>query len=63
MMMGMNAAVVGLLAAAFINLLTFSTMHSFWDLSVILAALALLTLGRARPILVVLFCAATGAMM
>jgi chromate transporter len=63
MMMGMNAAVVGLLAAAFINLLTFSTVRSFWDLPVILVALALLTFGRARPLLVVLLCTAAGTLL
>ena len=63
MMMGMNAAVVGLLAAAFINLLTAGTVRSFWDLPIILAALALLTLGRARPLLVVLLCTAAGTLL
>jgi chromate transporter len=63
MMMGMNAAVVGLLAAAFINLLTLSAVRNIWDLPVILLAVALLTLGRARPILVVMFCAAAGAVV
>ena len=63
MMMGMNAAVVGLLGAAFINLLSVSTLHSFWDIPIAVAALALLTLGQARPILVVMFCAAAGAVI
>ena len=63
MMMGMNAAVVGLLAAAFINLLSVSTVRNISDVPVILAALALLTLGRARPLLVVLLCTAAGTLL
>lgn len=62
-MMGVNAAVVGLLGAAFINLLTLSTVQGFWDLPVAGAALLLLTAGHARPLLVVLFCAAAGAVL
>ena len=61
MMKGLNAAVVGLLGAAFIDLLTLSTIQSIFDLPIILFALLLLTAGRARPILVVIFCAAAGA--
>jgi chromate transporter len=61
MMKGLNAAVVGLLGAAFIDLLTLSTIQSIYDLPIILFALLLLTAGRARPILVVIFCAAAGA--
>jgi chromate transporter len=61
MMKGLNAAVVGLLGAAFIDLLTLSTIQSLYDLPIILFALLLLTAGRARPILVVIFCAAAGA--
>lgn len=60
-MMGVNAAVVGLLGAAFINLLTLSTLRSPWDLPIAGAALLLLLVGRARPLLVVIFCAAAGA--
>lgn len=61
MMKGLNAAVVGMLGAAFIDLLTLSTLQSIVDLPIILFALMLLTAGRARPILVVIFCAAAGA--
>jgi chromate transporter len=60
-MQGVNAAVVGLLGAAFINLAALTAVQSLWDLLVAAGALALLTLGRARPILVVLFCAAACA--
>jgi chromate transporter len=62
-MMGINAAVVGMLGAAFINLLTFTTVQSLWDFPIAAGALALLIYGRARPILVVLFCAAAGAVV
>jgi chromate transporter len=60
-MMGVNAAVVGLLGAAFINLLTLSAVHSPWDLPIAGGALLLLVVGGARPLLVVIFCAAAGA--
>jgi len=63
MVKGLNAAVVGLLGAAFINLLTLSSLHSLWDLPIALGALLLLTAGKARPILVVAFCAAAGAVV
>jgi chromate transporter len=62
-MKGLNAAVVGLLGAAFVNLLTLSTIQSPWDLPVAAGALMLLTAGRAKPILVVAFCAAAGAVV
>jgi chromate transporter len=61
--MGLNAAVVGLLGAAFINLLTVTALQSPWDAPIAVGALALLILGRARPILVVLFCATAGAIV
>jgi chromate transporter len=61
--MGVNAAVVGLLGAAFINLLTLTSMQSLWDFPITLGALLLLTAGGARPILVVLFCAGAGAVV
>ena len=60
-MMGVNAAVVGVLGAAFINLLALSTVHSPLDLPIAGAALLLLVVGRARPLLVVIFCAVAGA--
>ncbi len=62
-MKGLNAAVVGLLGAAFVSLLTLSTIQSPWDLPVAAGALMLLTAGRAKPILVVAFCAAAGAVV
>lgn len=62
-MKGLNASVVGLLGAAFVNLLTLSAIRSPWDLPVAAGALMLLTAGRAKPILVVAFCAAAGAVV
>ena len=62
-MKGLNAVVVGLLGAAFVNLLTLSTIQSPWDLPVAAGALMLLTAGRAKPILVVAFCAAAGSVV
>ncbi len=62
-MKGLNAVVVGLLGAAFVNLLTLSIIHSPWDLPVAAGALVLLSAGRAKPILVVAFCAAAGAVV
>ncbi|WP_298282843.1 chromate efflux transporter [Acidocella sp.] len=59
---GLNAAVVGLLGAALVNLFTLSTVQGVWDFPVIIGALMLLTMGKARPILVVLFCAGAGAL-
>jgi chromate transporter len=58
---GLNAAVVGLLGWAFINLLTLTAIQSLWDIPIIAGALVLLVFGGARPILVVLFCAAAAA--
>ncbi len=63
MIKGVNAAVVGLLGAAFVSLLSLSAIQSFWDGPIMLGALALLTWGKARPILVVIFCAAAGAVL
>jgi chromate transporter len=60
---GVNAAVVGLLGAAFINLLTISALSNVLDAPIALLALVLLMAGRARPILVVAFCAAAGAVV
>jgi chromate transporter len=59
---GLNAAVVGLLGATFIGLLNLGTLVGPWDLPIAITAILLLSFGRARPILVVLFCAAAGAL-
>jgi chromate transporter len=53
--LGVNAAVVGLLAAALYNPVWVSAVHSSADVVLVLAGFALLTLGRVAPALVVLF--------
>jgi uncharacterized membrane protein YjjB (DUF3815 family) len=40
-----------------------STVQSFWDLPIAAVAMLLLTQGKARPLLVVAFCAAAGAVV
>jgi chromate transporter len=60
-MKGVNAAVVGLLAAALVNLLQLGTILSAADLGLVALAILLLTKFRTPPILVVLICAASGA--
>jgi chromate transporter len=57
---GVNAVTIGLLGMAFITLFTLTAMQRWWDMPISLLALLLLTLGKARPILVVAFCAAAG---
>jgi chromate transporter len=57
---GINAAVVGLLAYALINLLTHGTIHNPTDALVATTALALLTIGKTRPLIVVAVCAGAG---
>jgi chromate transporter len=60
-MMGVNAAVVGLLGAALINLASTAAPQSVLDFALAGGAFVALTVGRARPILVVACCAAVGA--
>ncbi|MGZ6260170.1 MAG: chromate efflux transporter [Candidatus Limnocylindrales bacterium] len=55
---GINAVVVGLLAAALVNPLWTSTVRSVGDVAIVVAGLGLLVFGRAPPILVVAFSAA-----
>ncbi len=59
-MNGVNAAVVGLLGAALVDLILLGALHRFWDAPVALLALGLLIWGKARPITVVAFCAGAG---
>ena len=59
-LMGVNAVVVGLLAAALVNPLWLSTVHTGADLAVLAAALVLLVAVRAPPIVVVLLAAGAG---
>jgi chromate transporter len=62
-MRGVNAAVVGVLAAAFYNPVWTSAVRTLPDLSLALAAFLLLTLRKAPPIVAVVLCAAGGVAM
>jgi chromate transporter len=59
-MAGINAAVVGLLAAALYNPVWTSAVQSSADFAVAAAGFVLLVVWRAPPLLVVLLCAAAG---
>src|SRR5579859_1097298 len=59
-MAGINAAVVGLLAAALYNPVWISAVQSSADFAVAAAGFVLLVVWRAPPLLVVLACAAAG---
>jgi chromate transporter len=59
-LMGVNAAVVGLLAYAWLTLLRTGALHSLWDIPVILLATTALLTARAKPLTVVAFCAVAG---
>lgn len=59
-MAGINAAVVGLLAAALYNPVWVSAVQSSTDFAVAAAGFVLLVVWRAPPLLVVLACAAAG---
>jgi chromate transporter len=59
-MAGINAAVVGLLAAALYNPVWVSAVQSSSDFAVAAAGFVLLVVWRAPPLLVVLACAAAG---
>jgi chromate transporter len=63
MMRGVNAAVVGVLAAALYNPVWTTTVHSSRDFAVALAGFVLLVPWRAPPLVVVAFSAAAGAVM
>jgi chromate transporter len=58
--LGVNAAVVGLLGAA-LTIRWVSAVHSGADLALVLAAFALLTLARWPPWMIVLLTACAGA--
>jgi len=60
---GLNAAVVGLLAYALIGLLQFGTIHNAFDFAIALLALMALTLRNTPPILVVAGCAIAAAVI
>jgi len=61
LMAGLNAAVVGLLAAAFCTPIWTSAITSLGRLGLALAAYLCLDVGRLRPWIIVLGCAAAGA--
>ncbi|MCE1241422.1 MAG: chromate efflux transporter [Azonexaceae bacterium] len=62
-MSGINAAVVGILAAALYNPVWTSAIHRWPDLAMALAAFTLLISGRVSPVLVVALTAATGTLL
>jgi chromate transporter len=60
---GINASVLGVLAAAFVRPVCSTAIHSVADLLVAAAALALLTIGSVRPWMVVLATVAASLLM
>jgi chromate transporter len=62
-MRGVNAAVVGLLAAALYTPLWTSSVHTPGDLGVVLVAFTLLTAWHARPLLIVIMGALSGIVL
>ncbi|WP_137175313.1 chromate efflux transporter [Massilia sp. HP4] len=62
-MMGANAAVVGILAAALVDPVWTSAVSTVRDAGVALAGFLLLTLGKAPPWIVVILSAAAGALL
>ena len=62
-MAGINAAVVGILAAALYDPVWISAIHSRGDFGLALAAFGLLVYGRLSPVWVVMLAAAAGWML
>jgi len=60
---GVNASVLGVLAAAFFRPVCSTAIHSALDLLVAGAALVLLTVGRVRPLLIVLVAVVASVLM
>jgi chromate transporter len=60
---GINASVLGVLAAAFLHPVCSTAIHSLLDLLVAAAALALLTIGKVRPWMVVLVAVLASVLM
>jgi chromate transporter len=60
---GINASVLGVLAAAFLRPVCSTAIHSASDLLVAAAALTLLTIGNVRPWMVVLAAVAASVLM
>jgi len=56
--MGLNAAVVGILAYALLNLIFQGAIHGFFDLLIVILAYLALTIRKTPPIAVVAACAA-----
>jgi chromate transporter len=56
--MGLNAAVVGLLGYALLNLIFLGAIHGFFDLIIVIIAYVALTIRKTSPIAVVAACAA-----
>jgi chromate transporter len=56
--MGLNAAVVGLLGYALLNLIFLGAIRGIFDLLIVIAAYLALTLRKTPPIIVVVGCAA-----
>ncbi len=63
MLPGINASVLGVLAAAFVRPVCSTAIHSAADLLVAAAALALLTIGKVRPWMVVLVAVLASVLM
>jgi chromate transporter len=59
---GLNAAVVGLLGYALISLVRFGTIHNAFDVAIVLLALIALIWRKTPPIFVVLGCAAANVL-
>ena len=62
-MRGVNAAVVGVIGAAFYDPLWTSAVHSTQDFGIALVGFVLLVAWRAPPLVVVAFSAAAGVAM
>ena len=62
-MLGVNAAVVGLLLAAFYSPVWSNTVHSALDFSLLVAAFLLLQAWKLAPWIVVVVCSAVAALV
>ena len=63
MLPGINAGVLGVLTAAFLRPVCTTAIHSAADLLIAAAALALLTIGKVRPWMVVLVAVLASVLM
>jgi chromate transporter len=62
-MRGLNSIVVGIMGYALLNLVLLGSMHSFYDILIVVAASWALMIGNLPPILVVGFCAITAVLI